>query len=116
MLNYDNDSGKEVINRCVRTKKLLVNPIVHWTTEEVWEFLDGEGIHHCCLYDEGFERLGCISCPMSQRNGMIRDFNRWPKYKQMYIRAFDRMLENRRSKGLPTEWETGEEVLEWWMQ
>lgn len=25
---------------------------------------------------------------------MIRDFERWPKYKELYIRAFEKMIEN----------------------
>lgn len=25
---------------------------------------------------------------------MIRDFERWPKYKELYIRAFQRMIDN----------------------
>lgn len=38
-----------------------------------------------------------------------------PTYKRAYIRAFDKMLDVRKAKGLPTDWKTGEEVFEWWV-
>lgn len=45
----------------------------------------------------------------------------YPKYEQMYIRAFDKMLEARREKGLDNSsvWAnitTGEEMFHWWME
>ena len=45
-----------------------------------------------------------------------KEFADFPKYKQSYIRAFGRMLDVRKEKGLETQWETGEEVYLWWMQ
>lgn len=40
----------------------------------------------------------------------------FPKYKQAYIRAFDRMIEERKQRGKDTKWSCGEEVYLWWMQ
>lgn len=40
----------------------------------------------------------------------------YPKYRQAYIHAFDRMLEVRKAKGKPVQWTCGEEVYHWWMQ
>ena len=39
----------------------------------------------------------------------------YTKYKQNYIRAFDRMLEERKKKGKESKWKTGEEVYRWWI-
>lgn len=53
---------------------------------------------------------------------MLKDFARYPTYQQAYIRAFDRMLEERRKCGLKmetdweTDWETGVDVFHWWME
>ena len=118
VLNFDNDNGKDIINRCIRTKKMLINPIIHWDEEDVWEFLNSNAIPHCCLYDEGYKRLGCIGCPMAQPSGMEKDFERWPKYRELYIKAFERMISVRRAKGLQEDkanWETGEDVMRWWL-
>ena len=60
VLNYDDAPERRTIESCIRTGKMLLNPIIDWSDEDVWEFLNGNGIPHCCLYDEGFKRLGCI--------------------------------------------------------
>ena len=94
VLNDDNDDSRRAVEHCYRTSKTMVNPIVDWDDQDVWEFLNSNGIPHCCLYDEGFKRLGCIGCPLSGNKNMDRDFARWPKYKAMYIRAFQHMIDN----------------------
>ena len=40
----------------------------------------------------------------------------YPKYKEAYLRAFGRMLEERKRKGLDTKWKTPEEVMDWWLE
>ena len=35
--------------------------------------------------------MGCIGCPMSSNR--VQELERYPKYKEMYIRAFDRMID-----------------------
>lgn len=95
IMNDDNDEERRTVEHCYRTMKTIVNPIVDWTDEDVWNYLNCNSIKHCCLYDEGFTRIGCIGCPLQGHNGMVRDFERWPKYKELYIRAFQKMIENR---------------------
>ena len=94
IMNDDNDGNRRMVEQCYRTQKTMVNPIVDWEDEDVWDFLNSYGIPHCSLYDEGFKRLGCIGCPLSGRKNMERDFERWPKYKELYIKAFQRMIDN----------------------
>ena len=89
----DNDVGRKMVEQCYMKRKTTINPIVDWLDEDVWEFLnDVAKVPHCCLYDEGFTRLGCIGCPLQGREGMLADFERWPEYKRLYIRAFDQMI------------------------
>lgn len=94
VLNDDNEIARRMVELCYRTNKTLVNPIVDWTTEDVWAFLNDNNIPHCCLYDEGYKRLGCIGCPMANSATRNRDFERYPKYKTLYLHAFEKMLIN----------------------
>ncbi len=68
------------------------------------------------LYAEGFCRVGCIGCPMAGKKGREIEFARYPKYKAAYISAFDKLVEERKRRGLKTDWETGTDVFNWWMK
>ena len=95
IMNDDNDENRRIVEHCYRTKKTMLNPIVDWTDKDVWNFLNNVvKVPHCELYDQGYRRLGCIGCPMGGSEQMKRDFERYPKYKDAYIRAFDRMVAN----------------------
>ena len=39
---------------------------------------------------------------------------RWPKYKLLYIKAFDSLVKRRRMQGKPCEWHDGFDVWDWW--
>lgn len=93
IMNDDNDANRRMVEQCYRTQKTMVNPIVDWTDKDVWDFLNENGIPHCSLYDEGYTRLGCIGCPLAGTREMLRDFERYPVYKENYIRAFQRMID-----------------------
>lgn len=123
VLVNDNTESRQVIDACVTRYKTTLNPIIDWTDAEVWGFIRAEKIPYCGLYDEGWHRLGCIGCPMARQHGRERDFLRWPKYKQAYLRAFDKMLEERKKKGRPFrtggklyENATAQDVFNWWME
>lgn len=95
----------------------IINLIYHWTEYDVWKFIGCNLIDYCSLYDEGFNRLGCVGCPLQNVKGMERDFARWPLYRAAYVRAFDRMLaeRDRRGKSNRDNWQSGEDVMRWWM-
>lgn len=121
---YDPDNPNPVMMyHCQQYYRKVLNPIIDWTTEEVWEFIKEYKIPYCKLYDEGFKRLGCIGCPMAGKH-RIKEFERYPKYKMAYIMAFERMIRERESKRCAdlgqnhysiSGWETAEKVMRWWM-
>jgi len=111
----DNGEGRKLFENCMQKGKRVVNPIVDWDDINVWDYLNSQSIPHCSLYDEGFNRLGCIGCPMATTNRREREFERWPKYKANYIRAFERMLEHRRERGKEEIWASAEAAMHWWI-
>ena len=115
ILLNDNEQERMMFENCTKKGKRIVNPIIDWEDEDVWEYIHTRNIEYCKLYDEGFKRLGCIGCPMAGKDGMLHQFERWPKFKQAYIRAFQRMLDTRKTKGLENNWETPEDVFNWWV-
>lgn len=116
ILNDDNDEARRMVEHCYRTQKTLVNPIVDWEEDDVWEFLNSNGIEHCCLYDQGYKRLGCIGCPMS--TAAAAELEKYPVYRRNYILAFDRMIANNKENGIKMNenWKDGEGVMKWWLR
>ena len=95
VLANDNTESRRLMEQCVIKGKVTLNPIIDWEGDDVWEFLnDWAKVPHCSLYDEGWRRLGCLGCPFAGDAAMKRDFERYPKYKELYIRAFERMIKN----------------------
>lgn len=117
MLRLDNRENAKMVEMCYKTHTTLVNPIIDWTTAEVWEFIKEYNIPYCCLYDQGFERLGCIGCPMSNKKGMTRELERYPKYRNLYLLAFKKLLEVNKEKGheVRAMGDTPEKVMDWWV-
>ena len=115
VLNNDNEESRKMVEQCYKQSKTVVNPIIDWSTDEVWEFIKEYDIPYCKLYDEGYKRLGCIGCPMGTNESRIKDFERYPKYKQAYIRAFDKMIANYSSGG-GYSWKHGTDVFRWYAE
>lgn len=111
---FDPNDIQQVVQSCAMRGKWTVSPLFYWNDADLWEFIRDRKLPYCELYDQGFERLGCIGCPMAQEAGRERDFSRWPKYRAAYIRAFDRLIENGRftNRGFTC----GEDIMQWWMQ
>lgn len=103
------------LRSCRIRGKTSFQPILEWTDDDVWQFIDERCIETNPLYADGFKRIGCIGCPFASRAEREREFDRWPKYKEAYMRAFDKMLAHRRERGLETQWTTSQEVFDWWM-
>lgn len=114
ILNNDNDEARDFLESCYRRKATLINPIIDWEDEDVWEFIHKHNIPYCELYDKGWKRLGCIGCPMGRNQA--EELERYPKYKNMYLMAFAKLIEYRKSKGYESySWKTPEDVMNWWL-
>lgn len=120
ILNNDNDERRRLFETCTLRAKRMCNPIIDWTDTDVWDYIESEHIPVNPLYQCGFSRIGCIGCPMAGTAGRQWEFARYPKYQEMYIRAFDRMLEERRRCGkIDGSWRagfTGQDIFHWWMK
>ena len=100
----------------------VVNPIYHWTDDDIWEYARQNNIRMNPLYEKGYTRVGCIGCPLANYREKMKEFSDYPKYKNLYIKAFEKMLKAREESGkvnLGNDWhwwETGEDVFLWWIE
>lgn len=87
---------REKMVTCVGGKdKILVSPILYWTSRDIWEFLNSNNIPHCSLYDKGYKRIGCILCPMSNHKQKVREIRDFPHVKRNWIKAIEWLRENK---------------------
>jgi phosphoadenosine phosphosulfate reductase len=111
-----------VMNQQGGQKNKKVFPVRLWGDEDIWEFIRERAIPYCSLYDEGFKRLGCIGCPMTNAKNRLREFERWPKYEILWRRAFHKFWDRKKQKEIDTgiEWQFGkrfsgpDELFEWY--
>mgnify|MGYP004636741851 CR=1 FL=1 len=116
ILITDNDDTRRLFENCQLKSKTVVNPIIDWTDKNIWDVIYGEHIDVCEMYSCGYERLGCIGCPLARKCQREREFYDFPQYKTAYISAFDKMLKVRHERKKQTKWNCGEEVFLWWME
>lgn len=104
---------RAMVETCFRDiSKRYLHPIIDWTDADVWEYLRGNSIEYCSLYDEGWKRIGCLFCPMASSQRKLHAA-RYPRYERAFIRAFERLhaLGRESSK----RWGSGGEMFRWWM-
>jgi phosphoadenosine phosphosulfate reductase len=119
MLFNDNTDDRKLFENCVIKGKRIVNPIIDWEDEDVWEYIRSRNIQYCKLYDEGFTRLGCIGCPMAG-NMRKKEFDRWNTFEHAYKKSAKIYLEkynnNKLAKGDFLRWSNVEELWAWWLE
>lgn len=115
----DNTEDRKLFENCMQKGKRVINPIIDWFEDDVWEYLNSRCIPHCCLYDEGKTRIGCIGCPLATSKHMKEDFKRYPKYLENYKRAFAKFLHGYlkrcEEKNRKPAYKTVEEWFAWWL-
>ena len=122
ILNNDNDDMRRLFERCEIQAKTVVNPIIDWSDTDVWDYINDNKTPCNPLYCEGHPRVGRIGCPMAGKK-RYAEFRRYPKYKQLYIHAYDRMLielkeQHEENPGNHKEirWRDGYDVFRWTME
>jgi phosphoadenosine phosphosulfate reductase len=81
------------INKFTKNR-INYHPIFNWLEWEVWEYIDRYNIPYCKLYDEGFDRIGCVVCPLrapSKAQELYRQ--RYPKHFERFERCVEQWWE-----------------------
>ena len=95
-----------------RAKK-IVHIIFDWSNKDVWDYIRGSDLPYCSLYDHGWNRIGCIGCPLATAKSILRDFENYPVIKKNIIRAIQDAID---VKKYYTDFDGGaEEVFDWWV-
>ena len=102
--------------------RMAICPIVYWSDEQLWEFIRSYDVPYCELYDQGFDRLGCVGCPLVNGTPRQRQFDKWPKFEHNWKEACRKYWETHRTQVLKSgklnfcsKFKTWQEYWQWWM-
>jgi len=102
--------SRRMFEACYRDKsKHYLQPIIDWSSADVWEYIRTNNIEYCSLYDEGFKRIGCVLCPMSRNTE--RDILRWPKI----AKAWEKAVKATYKPGISKAFTSPDDYWEWWL-
>lgn len=108
-------SKRQLYERCSKNDDTFyLHPIIDWSDEDVWNYINSNGLKYCSLYDEGFKRIGCIMCPMASEKQIMIEAKRWPKYYKALMRTFERMLLTKPAHQ-KLQWSSAEDVMNWYI-
>lgn len=110
---HDNDDILKQVQSCTLKGKITISPLYYWQDQDIWDFIRDRKMPYCELYDQGFERLGCIGCPLAKQREREKEFSMWPKFRDAYVRAFQRLIDVGRFTNIGMF--SGEEVMQWWL-
>lgn len=98
-------------------RKRFLNLIIDWSNEDVWDFIKLYKIPYCELYDRGWERVGCLFCPMNRKN-RLEQVELYPKFRKAFIIAFNKRYEYCEERGLTmaTRFDSGEDAFWYWIK
>ena len=101
---------KEVVHDCIKGQdRVLIHPLLSFTSEDIWEYINEKGIPHNPLYKK-CGRVGCMYCPFASKDQLEYYERTYPKFKESIIRALDKNLKKRGE----SVFKTGEEIYNWW--
>ena len=107
---------RKTVEFCYKgTGKRYLNIIKNWSHDDVWEFIHKYKIPYCSLYDEGWDRIGCLFCPMNTKRK--EQAKLYPGYVKLFIKGFEKRYEYAKKKGLTTatRFNSGEEMFWFWI-
>jgi thioredoxin-dependent adenylylsulfate APS reductase len=66
-----------VVERDVRYDLVKVNPLVRWTSKDIWRFVHANDVPYNPLHDQGYPSIGCQPCTSAVAEGEDPRAGRW---------------------------------------
>ncbi len=56
---------------------IKINPLLAWTSEDVWDYIRANDVPYSTLHDEGYPSIGCLPCTRAVKPGEDERAGRW---------------------------------------
>ncbi|WP_019119857.1 phosphoadenylyl-sulfate reductase [Brevibacillus massiliensis] len=67
----------QFVNRDEKFRSLKICPLIHWTWQEIWDYLHAFGLPYNPLHDRGYPSIGCQPCTRAVQTGEDARAGRW---------------------------------------
>ena len=75
-----NRGGANVVEWDTPHNKVKVNPLLAWSSDQVWDFIREHDIPYNALHDQGYKSIGCWPCTRSVADGEEERAGRWSAF------------------------------------
>lgn len=72
----------EFINRDHKFQSLKICPLIHWTEEDVWNYVKANHLAYNPLHDKGYPSIGCDYCTLPVTAGGDPRAGRWAAFEK----------------------------------
>jgi phosphoadenosine phosphosulfate reductase len=70
-------SNIQFVNKDQRFSSIKICPLIHWTWNEVWEYIMLHCLPYNTLHDRGYPSIGCKHCTLPVEDGNDLRVGRW---------------------------------------
>jgi phosphoadenosine phosphosulfate reductase len=70
-------TNMETVEWDIPNQLIKINPLIDWTSKQVWEYIKGKKIPYNSLHDKGFLSIGCQPCTRAVLPGENERAGRW---------------------------------------
>ena len=71
---FDESTGRDIVK---------LNPMAHWSREDVWKYIADQKIPYNPLHDQGYRSIGCWPCTTQSGNGENERAGRWTGFNKV---------------------------------
>lgn len=72
----------DFINKDERFKSIKVCPLIHWTWDDVWEYIQVNNLPYNELHDQGYPSIGCMPCTFPTNESGDSRAGRWAGFNK----------------------------------
>jgi len=93
----------------------FLHPIIDWSTDEVWDYINTYNIPYCKLYDHGWKRIGCVGCPFASPQKRTWELSQYPQIARIWKHGCKAIIDRQKKEGRNLKFKTADEFYTWWL-
>ena len=72
----------QYVNKDNKFKRIKICPLIHWTENEIWEYIKLNNLPYNVLHDNNYPSIGCEMCTFQVKPGNENRSGRWANFEK----------------------------------